>query len=503
MSRAGISGTTLAVFVVLLIIVGAAAFVAGRLAKETVTMTVKPEPVTTTQTVTETVRETETVTRTLALTTTETVTGTVTTTVTQAVDVSSIVEEAIGELFFKAIMLHYDNPETPDIEGVNVNPLFGCQGCHFGPEAAEKMEQWGRSGHGGYLLEVKERDPAGAVTEEEAPAWVHYDFKESGWAVCQRCHTATGARNFFINPAGYSPENNTFPLFGQQKELLYCWVCHKVPGVEADTYELRNPGPLKVTAPYSEEEKQALAGRLEAVPDLGPANLCVACHSGRSAGAKIKLAEDIKRHFGAFNSHYLAAGGVLYGFIGYEYDGRSYMTYSPHAAIRGSCVACHMPDADHTFEPLVRDEGGKIVDIKAYDKVCSLCHAQSKEELIALIEQREKGFRASLKVIEQLLAAKGIYFDIHVYPYFYPSPDPAQHRGPPTAFTDWPDKDTLGAAFILNLLAHEPGAFVHNPTYTKQLIYDAIDYLDDGQLNDSVMNTVTDPDARAYLEGAR
>ncbi|MCK4910918.1 MAG: hypothetical protein KAR83_04725, partial [Thermodesulfovibrionales bacterium] len=48
------------------------------------------------------------------------------------------------------------------------------------------------------------------------------------------------------------------------------------------------------------------------------------------------------------------------------------------------------------------------------------------------------------------------------------------------AFTAWPDLATLGAAYNLALLDHEPGAYVHNSKYTRMLIFDSIDFLEDG-----------------------
>ncbi|WP_048092839.1 hypothetical protein [Geoglobus acetivorans] len=190
------------------------------------------------------------------------------------------------------------------------------------------MEEWGRSAHGGHVLEVKEEDVTKAVTEEDAPAWVHYDFKQPNRQPCQKCHTSTGFRNFVSDPENYNPENNTFLLTGQQKEFLYCWACHRV---EDGSFELRNPGKFERVAEYSEP-----ADRISSVPDLGESNLCMVCHSGRSSGAAIKLAEEIKgKHFGAFNSHYLAAGGIIFRTLPYEFEGRDYVASNPHASIDG------------------------------------------------------------------------------------------------------------------------------------------------------------------------
>jgi hypothetical protein len=50
----------------------------------------------------------------------------------------------------------------------------------------------------------------------------------------------------------------------------------------------------------------------------------------------------------------------------------------------------------------------------------------------------------------------------------------------------------MGAAFNLNLIEHEPGAYVHNRIYAKRLLYDAIDWADDNRMNFSAGATVRD-----------
>lgn len=461
-----------------------------------VVATQKPQEVTVTQpvTTTQTVEKTTTATITQTQVQTKTETKTLTLTQTQTVTLGRPEEEVIGEIIRFALLTHQDNPNTPEVEGINVIPAYGCVGCHFGKESALFLVQWGFSAHGGHLLEIKEEDLTAAIKDEDAPGWVHYDFKAPTRAACQVCHTSTGFKNFADNPETYNPANNTFYLVGQQKELLYCWACHKVPGLEAPTPELRNPGPVPFTYILPAAQVSQLKAIIDNIGDLGASNLCLTCHSGRQTGVGVKLATNITVHFGTFNSHYLVAGGTLFGFIAYEYEGRTYSRQSIHATFTDSpCTACHMPNKSHTFEAVVIDDTGKIVDFTAYETACKTCHGD-KQALINLANQRKAGYEESLKVIQKLLEEKyGIYWK-PAYPYFYD----AQNR----TFTAWPNKDVLGAAFNLNMFLHEPGAYLHNPRYTKQVIYDTIDYLDDGQLNKSVLNTVSGA-AADFLRGVR
>jgi len=48
----------------------------------------------------------------------------------------------------------------------------------------------------------------------------------------------------------------------------------------------------------------------------------------------------------------------------------------------------------------------------------------------------------------------------------------------------------MGAAFNYNLLKHEPGAYTHNRRYTKRLIWDSIDWLDDNVMNGSTVAAI-------------
>jgi len=387
-------------------------------------------------------------------------------------EIQKEVEKELSEIFGWAIMIHFDDPRTPDIEGVNINPDLSCRGCHFSKEGAPRLAEWGRSGHGGKILEVKEKDMTAAVTREVAPAFVYYNFSATDRAICQRCHTSTGFKNFAKDPVKYNPADNKFYLSGEQREMIYCWACHEAenlkPGEVAPP--LRNPGRFEFTSPYT-----LPADRIASVPDLGSSNACVSCHSGRSSGAVIKASSRIRGHFGGFNPHYLASAGVMFRTIGYEFEGKDYTVSNPHSQISSPCVSCHMPAGSHMLEVVKKDSSGKITDIVAYDSTCSKCHV-NKAQLIEKINFGKQEFEQKLKQIEELLAKKGIYYNEHAYPYFYKVSDPAQQTFQ-NAFTDWTSKDLLGAAFNFQLMKKEPGAYVHNPEYAKKLIEHTIEFL--------------------------
>jgi hypothetical protein len=461
---------------------------------------------------------------------------------------------------------HFDNPDTPNIEGYVLDSTSErvCRDCHNVHSSDNEInEQWAKSAHGGYILEIKELafanvsdpDPAvaienvmailngtdlyGAVTEYgtpfNAPAWAHADFRTYARGHCVRCHTSTGYRNL---ADGTSVE---FTVTGEQKEMLYCWACHSYAGPG----ELRDPGALADTAQYSTP-----AARIAAVPDTEGSNVCMACHSGRKSGEGIKgAALDVinSTAFSSYYPHYTSAGGTLFRTIGFEYGSPDYddVNYFMHDDIgtssvsgtgdNGPCVGCHMEgDAGHTFEPVTHDGAGLINGITAFDATCSVCHG-SESGLVADISTTLKvGYANALDVLDAQLQAKGYHYN-SARPYFYNSTYidgyvesgdctdnlPVlnwQSGGTTTYIWNSGDEDcdsdavvlvdgdnatgwnNMGAAFNFYVLHYEPGAYAHNSNYTKRLIFDSIDWLDNESLGASI-DLSASPEAAEWYQG--
>jgi hypothetical protein len=112
------------------------------------------------------------------------------------------------------------------------------------------------------------------------------------------------------------------------------------------------------------------------------------------------------------------------------------------------------------------------------------------------LETKKEGYQAALTVITAQLAAKGVYFNATNPPYFFTTAVTTL-QGPSTRVTNWnapaplsQGANLMGAAFNLRLMQSD-GGWVHNPTSTKRLLYDTIDYLDDGNpANNTVATTI-------------
>lgn len=512
------------------------------------------------------------------------------------------VEEVIADT-------HYDDPSTQNIEGYIVDPAGthsaapantnqgACRDCH-NPHNADLTinRQWARSAHGGEILQAKE-EATNAYTATVGAAgdpWQHYLWTQSSRAACQRCHTATGFRNFANNQAGYDADDNTIPdtantfvATGSQLELLYCWACHtdNVGGI-------RNPG--QITANYDVTiSNQRRAEVHYTYPDVSKSNVCMGCHTGRESGESISMLNTGQpgttsvdfSNLSFINSHYLTAGGTVFTVTGYEYSGRSYdnpasykhdkigTTAAPNTGTSGPCVGCHMSATEsHLFLPVTKDENDVITAVTS--PVCSRCHpgGEAISLTAASLENQKKLMADALEALQRQLDSKGYYFR-NAYPYFYQprvttgtvsvttgstvvtgsgtswssagivvnadqfkvnldgnfytiaSVDSdtqitlsTAYTGPTvtgatysiiktTAVTDWRStgdtdttgnttgKNNMGAAFNYNLLEHDPGAYAHNRYYAKRLIYDAIDWLDDNNMNNSVAATLNALDA--------
>jgi len=169
---------------------------------------------------------------------------------------------------------------------VSTNYKGNCRKCHNPHDTSSKMDTlraWARSGHG----------------RTDAPPWNAYDFK-SRTGDCNRCHTATG----FIKYVTTGDSTPWGTASDKTKEVLGCNACH----IDY-SYALRPAN--QVVAKYT--------GGVVTYPNIGRSNLCLNCHVGRESGNTIKNVQRNYTSAGFVNSHYLTAGGIVFGEIGYEY----------------------------------------------------------------------------------------------------------------------------------------------------------------------------------------
>ncbi|QWV92449.1 cytochrome c3 family protein [Geomonas oryzisoli] len=373
---------------------------------------------------------------------------------------------------------------------------------------------------------------------------------------CVRCHTTSGFNRYVqSNFADISPFGipGAAPGGDRTREMIGCAACHATPPFTAN-YDRWKVGIVdEVTGTRDVRSwynySSAATGKIirsklfldSNAYDLGDSNICITCHAGRLAGDVIKqtttstttgaiicstlpsivcrlgnntLADGLVHDFWGSVDFIDPHGGVAANMIypdnlrpGYEY--RAAASTTAHANVgmeagRGPCVGCHMssPAGRHAFTALSTATNGVIGAIRS--AACSGCHGPTAVALTPSdLQGKKEGYQASLSLIAAQLAAQGIHYNRGKSPYFFDTADEAQ-QSQATRVTNWNRSaafrgaQLMGAAFNLRLLDSGSG-WVHNGVYAKRLLYDTIDYLDDGLTNHTVAATVQDQTILSYL----
>jgi len=183
----------------------------------------------------------------------------------------------------------------------------------------------------------------------------------------------------------------------------------------------------------------------------------------------------------------------------------------------GPCVTCHLNAADSNGVLSTNDRATShtlAINTNTFNQVCVNCHfadvpvaSVTPGNVRGFLDANGGDFRRALTLAQQILLSKYHISYTTVYPYFY---DLAADPTGATAVKDWTrgtndqvfGRRVMGACFNINLLDREPAAYVHARTYARRLIYDTIDFLDDGRINMSVGATATAIDGADYVKGA-
>ena len=388
---------------------------------------------------------------------------------------------------------HFGNMTTSELNTkyrasyVSSRYVGNCRYCHNPHDPTTAMEisrQWAESPHG----------------ETTAGAYANYDFKTRGSslpaattfeAACVRCHTTTGYQNF-VN-SGFSDVHAWGDAADKTKEVTGCNACHDNGQGRSYGFQVRSLPPVTIYYNYSSGRSAPtvkLNNKPTVFPDIATSNVCLPCHSGRGIGPMIKDAAQAGLNFTNASSpgaHYRAAGAVLLLSSGYEYQGRSYenrdfqhknvgLRNTRGTGTKGPCITCHMANSSsHLFLPVTLDETRSITGIVSTS--CVKCHdgAFQPRHSAESLESAKEGFAAALALLNKVREGKVVSNNWN-------------------AFSPGNGANTMGASFNYSMLSAEPGAFAHNPLYTRRLIYDSIDWISNGSMDNDVaaaINAVT------------
>ncbi|MBU5614571.1 PKD domain-containing protein [Geomonas azotofigens] len=432
-----------------------------------------------------------------------------------------------------------------------VTPNLQCQNCHYQLDSQgartfvvlQEHRDWAKGPKGNYR--------AAAATSFDfktlgtpAPATPATTVQKD----CVRCHTTTGFNNYVnsaftaIAPFGIPGDA---PDGDRTREMIGCSACHAPTPFDAAFS--RNIVGIANYATYtydvtswssysSAATRKIVRSKLyKTLPadDLGDSNTCVVCHAGKGAGQLIKqvvpgfrggaacasdpsivcrlgngvVAAGMVNTFWGNVEFIDPHGGLAANFMypgtlaqGYEFRVGTTVSTTYHVNIgmtnwQGPCVGCHMTSAaKHSFRAISSASNGVISAVTSTACSSTYCHGGSAFLMSATaLWTKRAGYEAALSLIASQLAAKGVHYNRAKAPYFF-STAVAADQSDATRLTNWnrsttfQGADMMGAAFNLRLLDSGSG-WVHNGSYTRRLLYDTIDYLDDGLQNNSVEST--------------
>jgi hypothetical protein len=389
-----------------------------------------------------------------------------------------------------------------------------CRKCHnpHNPTGQKKqLRDWADSAHANTASGARNTDFKTRGTYQQASlTFQNY---------CLRCHTSTGYIRFVtsgftdLRPFGDPVVQNGVPGVtavispDKTKELTNCDVCHDDGNGNSYSFKLRDVPPVVIYYNVSTTRVPIVKlngndSRVE-YPDAASSNICVPCHSGGRGGVgrMIRIAAAKFMNFSnasnLTSSHQLAASQTLFMTGGYEYEGRVYSSTAGflhnrigtgnilNTGAKGPCIACHaQTERPHLFDPVVLTPNSAASVTAITSRICANCHngtAISGTLLPAWkadgsnLQGRKASFHAALTVLSALISTSG-----------------------PIGSTNWArygkvnGPNTMGASSNYNLLRAERGSYIHNDIYARRLIYDSIDWLYNGNLDDDVIAAISD-----------
>lgn len=342
---------------------------------------------------------------------------------------------------------HFDNPNTAQVEGFNINAADerACLNCHD-PHGATKFTA---------------SNASTIATEWAQTPNLHGDYQaEPFWypqgAACAKCHSGS---EFVKLTKGlpYSTANAdgavSYNLDAGQARVIACGSCH-------DLTAKNSVGQFALGAPRTFLNADGTRDTTFTFPsgtsvDLLGADankLCLTCHSGRESGASVDAAiaagPQSDGTYKFVNIHYTAAGATMYGNDakgGYQYPGQHYVGKFNHApSDKKTCIGCHMGQSgNHTFLPSPGD--------------CTVCHGGSSFETLGLVNLLKTNIDTLKAELLTQLTDQGVTHR-DGYPYFGNITTPAQ----------------LKATYNWQFADKDPASFIHNGNYVEQLLYDSI-----------------------------
>ena len=316
------------------------------------------------------------------------------------------------------------------IDGVDgVDGTASCVSCHSNENRDPLFASWELSKHGtGFIGFAAPREDCAQCHGEEG----YVDYITTG-SVREYTLELIG-----VDSLGFAVYDTINPY--PNASPLYCTTCHD----KHSTFDFENDGP-----DYALRNFSAVTLVIDSVTvvDFGDAsNNCITCHQPRNSYEIPSSTGDYEITSKRFGPHHGPQATMLEGIMGANIAGSEPYPGVASAAHRtgASCVSCHMGESSdisqglHSWNPK--------------DAACITCHPAGAPDEI-------NGFTADMATLEALLAANNM-FDVDGY--YVPGTYSAK---------------LAQAAWNYRTLLEDQSKGVHNPAYTRALLKNSIEAL--------------------------
>jgi hypothetical protein len=277
-----------------------------------------------------------------------------------------------------------------------------------------QIEEWESSGHGAAL------EHAGITIEE-------YSDEFNSFSTCWECHTSEG----FIQ---WQDDDWAGMARPETASLIGCVTCHD-PHSNANEHQLRGMGDVAIN--YDVNEAAVFTGQ-------GASQLCAQCHHARRDNDNVQ--GQIDNGYAHFGPHGSPQTDLFLGSGSYEIEGFTYDRDHVHNTLSNACVSCHMEQIE------VHDRDHMVHNLQATVTPCQGCHPGLEDF------DYNGGVTEINDLMTELENAIGI---------------PIDSLGGGLEST--PELRAAGYAYVF--VANDGSHGIHNPTYTKSLLQNAIDSL--------------------------
>ena len=332
----------------------------------------------------------------------------------------------------------------------------------------------------------------------------HPQKNDVGGGACGNCHALDGleqrvSNKYIVAPDAGAPTDvakghlNYVNASGGVSEIgyagaaaigrIHCSTCHDFNSTNdphvtgkyaAGQAPLRVPGGVSDTATLEKTEGTAPTQPVGTPLAYRASNTCVFCHKSRKdVSLYIKASNTMNSHH--WGPHEGPQSDVFSGKGGYHFAGAAYST-GKHSTIANACVSCHMQPVagngnvpDHTMKPALG--------------FCKTCHS-TYEGTTFDIDGGQTLVREALRELQVELSDAGLLTRSATAPYAPLSADElsdnqfhldgVRPNGGPGGAHVVATAAQAGAVYNYLIIARSKDLGVHNPRYTKQLLWDSI-----------------------------